>query len=457
MKSSTESLSPTRVKLTIEVPFEDFKPSLDKAYKTIGSQIQVPGFRKGKVPAAVVDQRVGRGAVLDEALNSILPTWYQAALQETGTVPLGQPEMDLTKFEDGETIELVAEVDVRPALELPDTAGISVSVADADVTDEDVADQLEALRENFATYTEVERAAVDGDSVTIELSAAEKDGTVIEEAQASGLPYVIGQATMIEGLDEALIALEKGASNTFSTTLVGGELAGKEVDVTVTLTEVREQELPALDDELAQMVSQFDTIAELRADLTERLTRGKRMEQAASARDLVLEQIVSAVDAPLPDGFLEAEVGARRQQMDQQLAQAGLTIDHYLADEGKTLEEFEADLDKNVRDSIVAQFVLDQLVEDGDYGIDNDELSAHIMRRAQESGDDPNAYVQHLMEHNHVPEMISEVLRGKALAALVEGATVTDESGNTIDLSKLQADGSFADEVAEEAETSEDA
>lgn len=457
MKSSTESLSPTRVKLTIEVPFEDFKPSLDKAYKTIGSQIQVPGFRKGKVPAAVVDQRVGRGAVLDEALNSILPTWYQAALQETGTVPLGQPEMDLTKFEDGETIELVAEVDVRPALELPDTAGISVSVADADVTDEDVADQLEALRENFATYTEVERAAVDGDSVTIELSAAEKDGTVIDEAQASGLPYVIGQATMIEGLDEALIALEKGASNTFSTTLVGGELAGKEVDVTVTLTEVREQELPALDDELAQMVSQFDTIAELRADLTERLTRGKRMEQAASARDLVLEQIVSAVDAPLPDGFLEAEVGARRQQMDQQLAQAGLTIDHYLADEGKTLEEFEADLDKNVRDSIVAQFVLDQLVEDGDYGIDNDELSAHIMRRAQESGDDPNAYVQHLMEHNHVPEMISEVLRGKALAALVEGATVTDESGNTIDLSKLQADGSFADEVAEEAETSEDA
>ena len=447
MKSSTESLSPTRVKLTIEVPFEDFKPSLDKAYKTIGSQIQVPGFRKGKVPAAVVDQRVGRGAVLDEALNSILPTWYQAALQETGTVPLGQPEMDLTKFEDGETIELVAEVDVRPALELPDTAGISVSVADADVTDEDVADQLEALRENFATYTEVERAAVDGDSVTIELSAAEKDGTVIDEAQASGLPYVIGQATMIEGLDEALIALEKGASNTFSTTLVGGELAGKEVDVTVTLTEVREQELPALDDELAQMVSQFDTIAELRADLTERLTRGKRMEQAASARDLVLEQIVSAVDAPLPDGFLEAEVGARRQQMDQQLAQAGLTIDHYLADEGKTLEEFEADLDKNVCDLIVVQFVLDQLVEDGDYGIDNDELSAHIMRRAQESGDDPNAYVQHLMEHNHVPEMISEVLRGKALAALVEGATVTDESGNTIDLSKLQADGSFADEV----------
>lgn len=458
MKSSAESLSPTRVKLTIEVPFEEFKPSLDRAYKSIGSQIQVPGFRKGKVPAAVVDQRVGRSAVLDEALNSVLPTWYQVALQETQTVPLGQPEMDLTKFTDGEDIELVAEVDVRPTLELPDLSGISVSVADAAVTDDDVEEQLTALRENFATYSEVERAAADGDSVTIDLSAAEKDGTVIDEAQASALPYVIGQATMIEGLDEAIVGLEKGGSQTFSTTLVGGELAGKEVDVTVTLTEVREQELPDLDDELAQMASQFDTLAELREDLVERLTRGKRMAQAAEARDLVLEQVVSAVEAPLPDGFLENEVTARRQQMDQQLAQSGLTIDHYLADEGKTLEEFESELEKNVRDSIVAQFVLDQLVETGDYPIDNDELSNHIMRRAQESGEDPNSYVQHIMEHNHVPEMISEVLRGKALAALVEGAAVTDASGNAIDLSNLQADGSFADEADEDEKgESEDA
>ncbi len=458
MKSSAESLSPTRVKLTIEVPFEEFKPSLDRAYKSIGSQIQVPGFRKGKVPAAVVDQRVGRSAVLDEALNSVLPTWYQVALQETQIVPLGQPEMDLTKFTDGEDIELVAEVDVRPTLELPDLSGISVSVADAAVTDDDVEEQLTALRENFATYSEVERAAADGDSVTIDLSAAEKDGTVIDEAQASALPYVIGQATMIEGLDEAIVGLEKGGSQTFSTTLVGGELAGKEVDVTVTLTEVREQELPDLDDELAQMASQFDTLAELREDLVERLTRGKRMAQAAEARDLVLEQVVSAVEAPLPDGFLENEVTARRQQMDQQLAQSGLTIDHYLADEGKTLEEFESELEKNVRDSIVAQFVLDQLVETGDYPIDNDELSNHIMRRAQESGEDPNSYVQHIMEHNHVPEMISEVLRGKALAALVEGAAVTDASGNAIDLSNLQADGSFADEADEDEKgESEDA
>lgn len=455
MKSSTESLSPTRVKLTIQVPFEEFTPNLDKAYKTIGSQIQVPGFRKGKVPSAIVDQRVGRSAVLDEALNAILPTWYQMALEETKTTPLGQPEMDLAKFEDGEEIEITAEVDIRPALTLPDVTAISVTVTDAAVSDEDVTEQLEAMRENFATYTEVERAAAEGDSVSIDLAAAEKDGTAIEEAQASGLPYVIGQATMIEGLDEALIGLEKNASKTFATTLVGGELAGEEVDVTVTLTEVREQELPELDDDFAQMGSEFDTLAEVKADLEERLTRGKRMEQAAEARDLVLEEIVSTVEAPLPDGFLESETAARREQMDQQLAQAGLTIDNYLADEGKTLEEFESELENNVRDSVVAQFVLDQLVEDGNFDIDNDELSAHIMRRAQESGEDPNSFVQHIMEHNHVPEMISEVMRGKALASLIEGATIKDASGNEIDLSTLQADGSLVDASAVAAESAD--
>lgn len=443
MKSSTEPLSPTRVKLTIEVPFEEFKPNLDKAYKTIGAQIQVPGFRKGKVPAAIVDQRVGRGAVLDEALNAAMQGWYTAALTETKTTPLGQPEIDLTKFVDGEDIEFTAELDVRPTLELPDTSSIAVTVEDAAVSDDDVDEQLGELRERFATFTEVDRAAQDGDSVTIDLSAAQKDGTLIDEAQAEGLPYVIGKATMLDGLDEALTDLPKGQAETFSTTLVGGELAGQEVDVTVTLQEVREQELPELDDDFAQMASDFDTLDEFRADLVERLTRGKRLEQAAEARDLVLEEIVGAVEAPLPDGLIEAEIASRREQMDSQLAAAGLTLENYLEDESKTVEEFESELANDVRDSIVAQFILDQLVEENEYGIDNDELSQHIMRRAQQSGEDPNSYVQHIMEHNHVPEMISEVLRGKALASLVEGAKVSDKSGAAIDLASLQADGSL--------------
>ena len=450
MKSTTETLSPTRVKLTIEVPFEEFKPSLDAAYKTIGSQITIPGFRKGKVPAAIVDQRVGRTAVLDEAINSALPGWYSQALQDTKIQPLSQPEIDLSKFEDGEPIEVTAELDVRPELELPDISTIEVTVEDAAVSDDDVEEQLTALRERFATFAEVDRAAAEGDFLTIDLSASQ-NGEDIEAAQAEGMPYTIGRATMLDGLDEALIGLKAGESKTFTTKLVGGELAGQDVDVTVTVKDVKEQQLPELDEEFAQTASEFDTIEELRADLTDRVTRGKRMEQANEARDLVLDEIVSKIDAPLPENLVTEEIDSRRQQIEQQLAMAGVEFQTYLDDEKQTIDEFEADLEKRVRDSLIAQFVLDQIVANEEFGIDDAELSQHIMRRAQQSGEDPNAYIQHIMEHNHVPEMVSEVLRGKALASLVESAKVTDKSGNVIELSKLRADGTYGDE-ADDAE-----
>jgi trigger factor len=447
VKSTTETLSPTRVKLTIEVPFEEFKPSLDAAYKTIGSQITIPGFRKGKVPAAIVDQRVGRGAVLDEAINSALPQWYNQALQDTKIQPLSQPEIDLAKFVDGEPIEVTAELDVRPQLDLPDVSSIEVTVEDAAVSDEDVEEQLTALRERFATFAEVDRAVQDGDFLTIDLSAAQ-NGEEIEAAQAEGMPYSVGKATMLEGLDEALIGLKAGESKTFTTQLVGGELAGQDVDVTVTVKDVKEQQLPELDEEFAQTASEFDTIEELRTDLTDRVTRGKRMEQANEARDLVLDEIVSKIEAPLPETLVAEEITSRREQIEQQLAYAGVDFQTYLDDEKQTVDEFEADLEKRVRDSLIAQFVLDQIVANEEFGIDDAELSQHIMRRAQQSGEDPNAYIQHIMEHNHVPEMVSEVLRGKALASIVESAKVTDKSGNVIELSKLRADGTFADDDA---------
>jgi trigger factor len=457
VKSTTETLSPTRIKLTIEVPFEEFKPSLDAAYKTIGSQITIPGFRKGKVPAAIVDQRVGRGAVLDQAINEALPGWYSQALQDTNVQPLSQPEIDLSKFEDGEPIEIVAELDVRPELELPDVSTIEVTVEDAEVSDDDVTEQLTALQERFATFAEVERPVADGDFLTIDLSAAQ-NGEEIPEAQAEGMPYSVGKATMLEGLDEALIGLSAGESKTFTTQLVGGDLAGQDVDVTVTVKDVKEQQLPELDEEFAQTASEFDSIDELRADLTDRVTRGKRMEQANEARDLVLDEIVSKIDAPLPENLVTEELASRRQQIEQQLARAGVPFEQYLDDEEQTIDEFEAELEKRVRDSLIAQFVLDQVVANEEFGIDDSELSQHIMRRAQQSGEDPNSYIQHIMEHNHVPEMVSEVLRGKALASLVEGAKVTDKSGNVVELSKLRADGTFgdADEAADDTDAEAD-
>lgn len=458
MKSTTENLSPTRVKLTIEVPFDEFKPALDKAYKSIGSQIQVPGFRRGKVPSAVVDQRVGRGVVLDEAINAALPDWYRDALLETDLQPLGQPEIDLTKFSDGEDIEITAEVDVRPEVELPDLTSVEVEVEAIEVADADVDEQLEALRERFATYTGVERAAEKGDQVTLDLAAAHKDGTVIEDATAEGLPYRVGGAEMLDGLDEAVTGLEPGATATFATTLVGGELKDTEVDVTVTVTEVKQTELPELDEEFVQMASEFDTLEELRADLRERITRGKRMEQAAEARDLVLDELLSKVEVPLPEALVAEELAARRQQIEQQLAFSGVAFEQYLDDQEQTADEFEAELEKSVHDSIVSQFILDQIVKTDEIGLDDNELTQHIMRRAQQSGEDPNSYIQHIMEHNHVPEMVSEVLRGKALASLVEGAKVKDSTGADVDLKALQADGSLkseADAAAEDEKSDE--
>lgn len=459
MKSTTESLSPTRVKLTIEVPFEELKPSLDKAYKTIGAQIQVPGFRKGKVPSAIVDQRIGRDSVLSEAVNDALPGWYNEALQQAEIQPLGQPEIDLTKFADGEDIEVTAELDVRPTIELPDLSSIEVEVADTEVSDADVDEQLETLRDRFAVTTDVERAAADGDAVTLDLLAKDKDGAEIEGADAKGLPYTIGSGTLLDGLDDAVIGLEKGQTATFSTELVGGELKGTPVDVTVTVQDVKERQVPELDEEFVQTASEFDTVDELRADVRERLLNAKRMDQAAEARDLVLDEIVGKVEAPLPDAVVEAEIQGRREQIQQQLAYAGIAFETYLEDEGQTAEEFEAELDRRVRDSIVAQFVLDQVVTDSEIGLDDTELSQHIMRRAQESGQDPNSYIQHIMEHNHVPEMVSEVLRGKALASLLEQATVKTTSGEVVDLSRLQGDGSLADESAADdaADASDDA
>jgi trigger factor len=457
VKTSTESLSPTRVKLTIEVPFEDFQTSLDKAYKSIGGQIQVPGFRKGKVPAAIVDQRVGRGAVLDQAINEALPGWYSEAVQDAELRPLSQPEIDLAKFADGEPIEITAELDVRPPITVPDPASISVQVQNAEVSDADVDEQLDALRERFATFTDVERAAADGDAVTLDLSAAAADGEPVEGAQAEGLPYTIGSGALLDGLDEAIIGLSAGESTTFGTELVGGELKGKQVDVTVKLTDVKERQLPPLDDELAQTAGDFDTLDDLKADLRERLTRAKRMEQAAEARDSVLTEIVDKLDAPLPDGLVASEVEERRQATLQQLAMAGLSLENYLDDQNQTVEEFDAEIERQVRESIVAGFVLDEIAVANEIGLEDQELTEHVIRRAQQSGQDPNEYIQHVMEHNHIPELMAEIIRAKALAKLVESAMVTDADGNVVDLASLQGDGSLAtDEDADETPDTSD-
>jgi trigger factor len=457
VKSAVETLSPTRAKLTVEVPFEELKPSLDAAYKRIAQQINVPGFRKGKVPPMVIDRQIGRGPVLDEAINEALPKLYVQALQENSIEPLAQPEIDITKFEDNESLEFTAEVDVKPEITLPDLDGLEVEVDSFDVTDEEVDAQVKTLRERFATLRDVDREATEGDFVVMDLKAM-KDGEVVEGAEVSEMSYQVGRGGMLEGLDEALTGMKAGDEKTFSSELVGGEVAGMPVEVEVRVSAVKEQELPELDDEFAQTASEFDTVEELVADVRARLERGKRLEQAAAARDAVLEKILDLVEIPLPDTIVDQELNARRENVQQQLTYAGMTMEAYLESEEQTLEEFESDLDERTRDAIAAQFVLDEVAKKEQVGVEQQELSEHIFRRAQQSGQDPNEFAKHMVEHNHIPEMVSEVVRGKALAILVESAKVVDDRGNHVELKNLRPDGTIGEPEAEAAaEGDEDA
>ncbi len=445
MKSAAETVNPTRVKLTVEVPFEELKPSLDAAYKKIGQQINVPGFRRGRVPAAIVDQRIGRGAVLEEAVNSALPTLLMQAVQENEVKPLSTPQIDVTQFSDGESLEFTAELDVVPDITLPAYEGLEVTVDDAVVTDDDVEEQVEALRERFGSLKDVDHPAAEGDFVTIDLAAA-KDGEAIDAAQASGLSYQVGKRTMLDGLDDALVGMAQGDTKTFETRLLAGELAGEPVEVEVRVSAVKEQELPDVDDDFAQTASEFDSMAELRDDLRERLVRAKRIEQASVARDAVLERLLELVEVPLPEQVVAEEVTARQQQIQEQLDYAGMTMPQYLESEGQTEDEFTADLDKRVRDSLMAQFVLDEIARAQQVGVDESELTQHIVRRAQASGVRPEEYAQQAVQHNQVPLLVSEVVRGKALALVVESATVTDASGETVELKRLLPEGTFAPE-----------
>ena len=452
MKSAVETLSPTRATLTVEVPFEELKPSLDAAYKKIAQQINVPGFRKGKVPPMVIDRQIGRGPVLDEAINDALPKLYVQALQDNDIEPLAQPEIDITKLEDNETLEFTVEVDVKPDITLPDLEALEVEVDSYEVTDEEVDTQVKALRERFATLNEVDREAAEGDFVVMDLKAM-KDGEVVEGAEVSGMSYQLGRGGMLDGLDEALTGMKAGDEKTFTSELVGGDVEGMPVEVEVKVTEVKEQELPELDDEFAQTASEFDTVDELVDDVRTRLERGKRLEQASAARDAVLEKILDMVEIPLPDAIVDQELGARRENVQQQLMYAGTTMDAYLESEGQTLEEFETDLAERTRDAIAAQFVLDEVAKKEQIGVDQQELSDHIFRRAQQSGQDPNEFAKHMVEHNHIPEMVSEVVRGKALALVVEGAKVVDDKGEHVELKNLRPDGSIGEPEAEAAET----
>ncbi len=418
MKSSVENLSPTRVRFDISIEFNEMSEHVADAYKKVASQVNIPGFRKGKVPPAMIDQRVGRGAVLDEAINAALPDFYTQAAREHKIAVIGRPEVDIKEFVDNEKLNFTIEVDVRPEIKLPDFSSIEIKVDDVAVTQAEIDEQVDSLRARFGTLHIVERAAKTGDFVSIDL-VAKVNGEEVEGGTANDISYEVGSNSMVEGLDEAVVGLNSGESKVFETTLLGMQ-EGETGSVTVTVKSVKERELPALDDAFAKLASEFDTLAELKEDIAKRLERVKALEQGAQARDKLVDKLLSELEIPVPDKIVEEEIHA------------------HLEREGRLDDaEHRAEVDRDTRQMFKQDFLLDEVVKTEAVEVTEIELTEYVMRTASRYGMAPQDFANRVTQSGGINQMLAEVARAKALANILNRVSVVTESGKKVDLEAL--------------------
>ena len=431
MKSALETLSPTRVKLTIEAPFGDLTDHFAKAYKEIAGKVTIPGFRKGKVPSHLIDQRVGRAAVLDEAINIAIPSLYMEAAREHEVRVIGRPEVDITELVDNEKLAFTIEVDVRPKLDLPSLEGIKLTVDPVEVSEKDIDEQVDALRIRFGTLTTVEKTVESGDFVSIDL-IARIDGKEVDGGSANNLSYEVGTDRMIPGLDAALVGLNATESKIFKSELYGTEV-GQLADVEVKLNSVKHRELPPLDDSFAELASEFDTLAQLRDDVKSRLERLKSLEQGTQARDKLLEYLLENTNVPLPEKYIEAEVHA------------------HLEPEGR-LEDaaHRVEVESDVRKSLTNNFLLDSIVDAEKVDVSEAELTEFIIRSAMRYGMPPEQFAQEVAQAGQISSLVADVARTKALAVILEQCKVVDTKGKAVDLEALRPPAAIESAPAED-------
>lgn len=421
MKSSYEQLEPTQVKLTVEVALDEFQPEVDKAAKKIGNQVQIPGFRRGHVPERVLEAQIGYGTIVQEAVNDSIDHYYQQALTDNDLHPLGTPEVDVTSVPEsrtsGEAFGFDVTVDVRPAIVIPDPATLTVEVDPAKVEDSAVEARLTDLRKRFGTLKPVTREAKDGDSVTLDLKAV-IDGEEVDSV--SGVSYTIGAGNMLDGMDEQLSGMKAGETATYTTKLVGGDHAGEEAEVTLTVEGVKEMELPEADDDFAQMASEFDTMDELRADLRKKAESDAEQAQILLARDGLLEQLNKAVDVPLSKKII-----------DDQVAQ------HLKADGLESDDKHGEEIRDQLADDLRSQLMLDVMAEKFNIQVNQDELFQFLLQQAQNYRMDPNKFINAAVQTGQLPVFSGELARGKALIAALRLATVKDTDGNEVDVAAV--------------------
>ena len=429
MKSTVETLEPTKVRLTVEIPVEELKSEMDKAYKSIANQVSIPGFRKGHVPARIIDQRFGRAAVIEQVVNEVLPGQYSAAVSENELRPMSQPEVEVTEIPSttGElTGQLVftAQVDVVPAFDIPEYGKDTVIEVDpVEVIDEDVQEELDALRGRFASLKTIKRQAKTGDFATIDLVAT-INGEEVDSV--SDVSYEIGSGTMLDGQDTALRKTHAGDVVTFTSTLKGGEHEGEEAEVTLTVKSVKERELPEADDDFAQMVSEFDTIDELKEDLKKQAAQTKQSQQALQARDRLVENLLSRTEILLPESVIEHE------------------LSHRVAEDAsaKAKKEAREAIEKEYRTEILAE----ELAKKNEVQVGQQELFDYAIQMSQTYGMDINRLFS---DPQQISAVVADLGRAKALIEVLSEVTVKDTAGNDVDLSEFL--GKSDEEAAAEA------
>lgn len=449
MKTNVEKLSDTRVKLNVSVPFDELGQEIDQAYKAISQQVNIPGFRRGKAPRQLIDARFGRGPILEQVVNDMLPTRYEQALAENDLNPLGQPEIEVTKIEDNDVVEFTAEIDVRPEIKVPDFSKIEVTVPELKVDDEAVDAELDSLRERFGELKDTKRKMKTDDFAVIDLEAS-IDGEKLDDASAEGLTYRVGADDLMKGLDTALRGMKTGEDNEFETEIQYGENKGKKATVKVHVQQTKERKLPDLDDDFVQMASEFDTVDELRESTREQVEENAKAKQAADIRDEVLKAALAQVEFALPESIVDEQVHNQLHQLLGQMAHDENALAQLLEAQGTTREEFDKESRKQAEESVRTQLFLDAVAEEEQPEVSQQELTDHILFTAQSYGMDPNQFVAQLQQSGQIANLFSDVRRGKALAAAISRTSVKDEAGNKVDPNDYFGEIEEEDEAAEE-------
>ncbi|CKN17795.1 trigger factor [Mycobacterium tuberculosis] len=454
MKSTVEQLSPTRVRINVEVPFAELEPDFQRAYKELAKQVRLAGFRPGKAPAKLLEARIGREAMLDQIVNDALPSRYGQAVAESDVQPLGRPNIEVTKKEYGQDLQFTAEVDIRPKISPPDLSALTVSVDPIEIGEDDVDAELQSLRTRFGTLTAVDRPVAVGDVVSIDLSAT-VDGEDIPNAAAEGLSHEVGSGRLIAGLDDAVVGLSADESRVFTAKLAAGEHAGQEAQVTVTVRSVKERELPEPDDEFAQLASEFDSIDELRASLSDQVRQAKRAQQAEQIRNATIDALLEQVDVPLPESYVQAQFDSVLHSALSGLNHDEARFNELLVEQGSSRAAFDAEARTASEKDVKRQLLLDALADELQVQVGQDDLTERLVTTSRQYGIEPQQLFGYLQERNQLPTMFADVRRELAIRAAVEAATVTDSDGNTIDTSEFFGKRVSAGE-AEEAEPADE-